>query len=41
VEIGFDQAQSAGALFRDAGLMVDVRPDLGGRDRCLILTKSL
>ncbi len=41
VEIGFDQAQSVGALFRDAGLAVDVRPDLGGRDRCLILTKSL
>jgi len=41
VEIGFDQAQSAGRLFRDAGLTVDVRPDLGGRDRCLLLTKSL
>lgn len=41
VEIGFDQAQSAGTLFRGAGLTVDVRPDLGGRDRCLLMTKSL
>jgi release factor glutamine methyltransferase len=41
VEIGFDQAQSAGTLFRDAGLSVVVRPDLGGRDRCLLVTKSL
>ncbi len=41
VEIGFDQAQSAGTLFRAAGLAVDVRQDLGGRDRCLVLTKSL
>lgn len=41
VEIGFDQAMSAGNLFRDAGLSVEVRPDLGGRDRCLVLTKSL
>ena len=40
VEIGFDQGQSAGTLFRDAGLAVDVRPDLGGRDRCLLMTKS-
>jgi len=41
LEIGFDQAQSAGTLFRDAGLDVDVRPDLGGRDRCLLMTKTL
>lgn len=41
VEIGFDQAQSAGTLFRDAGLSVRVKQDLGSRDRCLVLTKSL
>jgi release factor glutamine methyltransferase len=37
VEIGFDQGESAGALFRAAGLDVCVRPDLGGRDRCLVI----
>lgn len=41
VEIGFDQADSAGTLFRQAGLSVRVRKDLGGRDRCLIIGKSL
>lgn len=41
VEIGFDQADQAGALFREQGLKVDVHKDLGGRDRCLLLTKSL
>lgn len=38
VEIGFDQGQSAAALFRDAGLEVLVRQDLAGRDRCLVIT---
>jgi len=38
VEIGFDQATSAGALFAAAGLDVSVRRDLGGNDRCLLLT---
>ena len=41
VEIGFDQAESVGTLFRDQGLSVGMRKDLGGRDRCLLLTKSL
>jgi release factor glutamine methyltransferase len=34
-EIGFDQAQSAGGLFRAAGLVVAVRQDLAGNARCL------
>jgi release factor glutamine methyltransferase len=39
IEIGHLQAESAGALFRSEGFTVRVRQDLGGRDRCLILTK--
>jgi len=39
VEIGADQRHGAGALFADAGLAVACRRDLGGRDRCLILTR--
>jgi release factor glutamine methyltransferase len=39
-EIGFDQAESAGALFRAAGLDVAVRRDLAGNPRCLIVTQS-
>lgn len=41
VEIGFDQAASVGTMFEGSGLSVDVCKDLGGRDRCLLLTKSL
>lgn len=39
VEIGFDQAESAAALFRAAGFIVAPRRDLGGRPRCLLLTR--
>ncbi|WP_336966086.1 peptide chain release factor N(5)-glutamine methyltransferase [Sphingobium aquiterrae] len=35
IEIGFDQGESAAALFRPEGLDVTVRADLAGRDRCL------
>lgn len=35
LEIGFDQGESAGALFADRGFAVTVRPDLAGRARCL------
>jgi len=38
VEIGADQGESAGALFRAAGLSVTLRRDLAGRDRCLVVT---
>ncbi len=38
VEIGHDQGETAAALFAAAGLGVAVRPDLGGRPRCLALT---
>ncbi len=38
VEIGHDQGESAAQLFAAAGLSVAVRPDLGGRARCLVLT---
>ena len=41
MEIGFDQAVSVGTMFEGAGLSVEVWKDLGGRDRCLRLTKSL
>ena len=37
-EIGFDQGESAGALFADQGFSVVVRPDLAGRARCLEMT---
>jgi len=40
VEIGWRQAESAGGLFAAAGLSVAVRRDLGGRDRCLLLTRG-
>lgn len=39
IEIGADQAAAAGALFAAAGLQVAVSRDLGGRDRCLIVTQ--
>jgi release factor glutamine methyltransferase len=38
VEIGADQGETAAALFRAAGLSVALRPDLAGRDRCLVVT---
>lgn len=39
VEIGYDQGDSAAALFRAAGLTVDLRRDLAGLPRCLVVTK--
>jgi release factor glutamine methyltransferase len=39
VEIGFTQAESAGALFAAAGFRVSVRKDLAARDRCLVLRR--
>jgi release factor glutamine methyltransferase len=38
IEIGFDQGQSAAALFAEQGLEVRCRKDLAGRDRCLIIS---
>lgn len=38
VEIGYDQRDSAAAIFRDAGLTVSTRADLAGHARCLIVT---
>ena len=38
VEIGSDQGETAAALFRAQGFNVAVRPDLAGRDRCLVVT---
>ena len=37
-EIGFDQGETAGALFRGAGFAVALRRDLAGRDRALVVT---
>ncbi|WP_420144783.1 peptide chain release factor N(5)-glutamine methyltransferase [Sphingobium sp.] len=39
IEIGYDQAASVSALLHDQGLVVAVRCDLAGHDRCLIATK--
>jgi release factor glutamine methyltransferase len=39
VEIGHEQAESAGTLFQAQGFKVAVRQDLGKRDRCLVLTR--
>jgi release factor glutamine methyltransferase len=39
MEIGATQAASAGALFAAELLKVDVRQDLSGQDRCLVLTQ--
>jgi len=38
-EIGFDQGETAGALFRSAGFPVALRRDLAGRDRALVITR--
>ncbi len=40
IEIGYEQGDSAGDLFARQGFVVSVRQDLGGRDRCLILTRK-
>lgn len=37
IEIGFDQGASAAALFTDQGMAVEVRADLAGRARCLLI----
>jgi len=39
VEIGFDQGESAAALFQATGLRVGLRRDLGGNHRCLEITR--
>lgn len=39
IEIGHDQGESAAAFFKAQGVNVMVLNDLGGRDRCLIVTK--
>jgi len=38
-EIGFDQGETAGALFCAAGFVVALRRDLAGRDRALVVTR--
>ncbi|MEH3035438.1 MAG: peptide chain release factor N(5)-glutamine methyltransferase [Sphingomonas adhaesiva] len=38
IEIGWDQHESAAALFRGSGLAVAVRHDLAGHPRCLVAT---
>jgi release factor glutamine methyltransferase len=40
VEIGHQQAAATSAIFAESGLNTTVRQDLGGRDRCLLLTKN-
>jgi release factor glutamine methyltransferase len=37
-EIGFDQGETAAALFKAKGLNVALKQDLGGNARCLIVT---
>ena len=37
-EIGFDQGETAGVLFRTAGFAVEIVRDLGGRARALVVT---
>src|SRR5690606_23396339 len=39
-EIGYDQAETAGALFRAGDFDVSLRNDLGGRARALVITRS-
>ncbi len=38
IEIGFDQAETAAALFEEQGLSVGIARDLGGRPRALLIT---
>ena len=40
VEIGASQAQAVSALFAAAGFVTKVKTDLGGRDRCVIVSPS-
>jgi len=39
IEIGATQAAAVSALFADQGLLTQVRRDLAGRDRCLIVSR--
>lgn len=39
IEIGHDQRESVSALLRAEGLVVAVRKDMAGHDRCLIATR--
>lgn len=39
-EIGFDQGESAAALFREKAFIVALRRDLAGNARCLVITRS-
>ncbi len=41
VEIGYDQAAAAHQLFEAAGLRGEIRLDLAGRPRCLVLTQRI
>ncbi|WP_257542194.1 peptide chain release factor N(5)-glutamine methyltransferase [Sphingobium sp. CFD-1] len=41
IEIGYDQRESVSALFSAAGLLVEVRRDLAGHDRCLVVRKPV
>lgn len=41
LEIGWDQRDSAGSLFREAGFSVETRFDLAGHPRCLLLSRSV
>lgn len=38
IEIGWDQRETADALFAEAGFTVGIRSDLAGHPRCLVLT---
>jgi len=40
LEIGYDQGRTAASLFEGGDLRVEVLHDLGGRDRCLRLTRK-
>ncbi|MGD9810829.1 MAG: peptide chain release factor N(5)-glutamine methyltransferase [Sphingobium sp.] len=39
VEIGFDQAETAALLFRQRGLTVEIKADLAGHPRCLMVRR--
>jgi len=38
IEIGSDQARAVRTLFELAGLHTEIRTDLAGRDRCVVVT---
>ena len=40
VEIGHDQADAVSALFEAERLVISIKTDLGGRDRCLIVRRT-